>query len=308
MKVDLVYLWVDDTDPIWREKLNKSTNNVSVGKESADDCRFKNNDELKYSLRSAEKYAPWINKIFIVTYNQTPVWLDTSNPKVRIVDHSEIIPQDKMPVFNSCVIENRIPFINELSEYFLLANDDTFFWNKVDENFFFRDEKPIFRAGKKIKNKEYKHLYGHSVHKAYQKVKEKCGKSVPYFPHHNIDAYKKSDFLNCIKEFEKDFDETLNHKFRTPEDIQRVIVLYLAVVQNKAILKEIKVNPLLKIFGIKYPDSEYFGLKKSNLKNIKNSKAKLMCINDSIKTTDYDRKKMVEILEEKFPKPSEFER
>lgn len=211
MKVDLVYLWVDDKDSLWQEKRAKSAS-INALKESTNECRFKNNDELKYSLRSAEKFAPWINKIFIVTDNQVPSWLNTNCEKIRIVDHSEIIPKDKLPIFNSCVIENRIPFIEDLSEYFLLANDDTFFWGNVEENFFFDKEKTIFRVGKRIRNKKYRHLYGHSVFKAYQMIKNKFGISVPYFPHHNIDIYEKSVFLDCIKEFQADFDETLNHK------------------------------------------------------------------------------------------------
>lgn len=307
MKVDLVYLWVDDKDSLWQEKRAKSAN-IKVVKESSDDCRFKNNDELKYSLRSVEKFASWINKIFIVTDNQVPFWLNTNCEKIKVVDHSEIIPKDKLPVFNSCVIEDRVPFIDDLSEHFLLANDDTFFWGDVDEKFFFDEGKTIFRVGKRIKNKEYRHLYGHSVYKAYQMIKDKFGVSVPYFPHHNIDAYEKSAFLDCIKEFQSDFDETLNHKFRTPEDVQRVIVSFYAMAKNRAIIKETEVNPLLKFFGLKNLESEYLGLKKSNLQKIRNSNAKLLCINDNRKTTDFDREMMVKILEEKFPKPSQFER
>ena len=273
MKVDLVYLWVDDKDPLWQEKRAKSAD-IKVVKES-DACRFKDNNELKYSLRSVEKFAPWINRIFVVTDNQIPSWLNTDCDKIRVVDHSEIIPKDKLPVFNSCVIENRIPFIADLSEYFLLANDDTFFLDAVDENFFFDRGKIIFRVGNRIKNKEYRHLYGYSVYKAYQMIKDKFGVSVPYFSHHNIDAYKKSVFLECIQAFQADFDETLNHKFRTPDDTQRVIVSFYATVKNKAVIRETAVNPLLKFLGLKNSESEYFGLKKSNLTKIKNSKAKL---------------------------------
>lgn len=306
MKVDLVYLWVDDKDPLWQKKRVQSTKSEVI-KESADACRFKDNNELKYSLRSVEKFAPWINRIFVVTDNQIPSWLNTDCDKIRVVDHSEIIPKDKLPVFNSCVIENRIPFIADLSEYFLLANDDTFFWDAVDENFFFDRGKIIFRVGNRIKNKEYRHLYGHSVYKAYQMIKDKFGVSVPYFSHHNIDAYKKSVFLECIQAFQTDFDETLSHKFRTIDDVQRVIVSFYAAVNNKAITRETVVNPILKFLGLKNPESEYFGLKKSNLTKIKTSKAKLLCINDNRKTTDYDREMMVKILEEKFPMPSQFE-
>ncbi len=75
MNIDLVYLWVDENDKNWREKKSKYTTK-SYNKDAVDDCRFVNNDELKYSLRSIEKYAPWINRIFIVTDNQTPEWLN----------------------------------------------------------------------------------------------------------------------------------------------------------------------------------------------------------------------------------------
>jgi hypothetical protein len=36
--------------------------------------RFRDNQELKYSLRSIEKYAGWVRKIFIVTNGQLPNW------------------------------------------------------------------------------------------------------------------------------------------------------------------------------------------------------------------------------------------
>lgn len=307
MKIDLVYLWVDDNDSEWKAKKD-SFLNKPLDKEAADDCRFKNNDELKYALRSASKYAPWINRIFIVTDNQTPEWLNVNNPKIKIIDHSAIIPKDKLPIYNSCVIENCVPFIPELSEYFLLANDDTFFWNPLCEEFFFKDGKPICRMNAKIKNKPYKHLYGHSIFKAYNLIKETFGKSVPYFSHHNIDSYCKSHFLECMEKFKSKFAETLNHRFRDPEDIQRIIVSYYAIIQGKAIIRNIKINRFLKLFGLKTPDSEYFNLKKSTKNKIKNSKAKLLCINDCRKTTDKDREFMKNLLEEKFPEKSEFEK
>ena len=81
--------------------------------------RYANNDELKYSLRSIAMYAPWVRKVFIVTDNQVPAWLDTSNPKVRIVDHAEIMPAESLPCFNSSLIEHFLYKIPGLSEHFL---------------------------------------------------------------------------------------------------------------------------------------------------------------------------------------------
>ncbi|MDE5919514.1 MAG: Stealth CR1 domain-containing protein, partial [Duncaniella sp.] len=74
-EIDMVYLWVNGNDPVWQAKRN-----AAVGKpveRLAMNCegRYADNDELKYSLRSVEMYAPWIRRIFIVTDNQVPEWL-----------------------------------------------------------------------------------------------------------------------------------------------------------------------------------------------------------------------------------------
>ena len=68
IKIDLVYLWVDGNDKEWQRKRNFWAEKSGLKEEiSLDICRYADNQELKYSLRSAEMYAPWINKIFIIT-------------------------------------------------------------------------------------------------------------------------------------------------------------------------------------------------------------------------------------------------
>ena len=118
MDIDLVYLWVNGNDPKWIAKRN-----ACIGKptDKQENCagRYADSGELKYSLRSVEKYAPWIRKIFIVTDDQVPEWLDTNNPKVRVVDHKEILPKESLPCFNSTLIEHYLDKISGLSEHFL---------------------------------------------------------------------------------------------------------------------------------------------------------------------------------------------
>ena len=179
LQIDLVYLWVDNKDELWLDKFKKySEKTDSLDADATNVCRFYDNEELKFSLRSVEKNMPWINKIYIITDNQKPDWLQTGD-KVEIVNHTDIIPNDKLPLFNSCAIETRIPFIKNLSEYFLYANDDTFVWDYVDKNFFFDDSgKAICRLDKKIKkNKKCNHLYGYTLKRAYEIVSQKY--SVP---------------------------------------------------------------------------------------------------------------------------------
>ena len=220
--IDIVYLWCNSSDSVWREKKNnelkkygKSLDNDSVG-----DCRFIDNDELKYSLRSLEKFAPWINNVFIVTDNQIPEWLDTTNPKIHIINHSQILPAEALPTFNSMAIETVLHKIPNLSEHFLYANDDMFFGNFVEKSFFFNKlGAPIIRFLKRrIIKKIYRRLYGYTIAESYKLVKNKIGKSCPNFPHHNIDAYRKSDLEECRKELgitQYELADKLNISFKT---------------------------------------------------------------------------------------------
>lgn len=311
MKVDLVYLWVDGNDPEWRKKKESYLTDIKkYDNDAVNVSRFANNDELKYSLRSVEQFAPWINRIFIVTDNQIPHWLNTDNPKVTIVDHKEIFPADKLPLFNSNAIEAKISEIPGLSEYFLYANDDMFFWGTVDKEFFFEGEKVICRFDKKLKREQYnKGLYGSSIRRAYNLVKDRYNLPMDaHYPHHNIDAYRKSIFYSCEEEYKKDFDKTLNNRFREFDDIQRSIVSFYAVATGAGVPKFVHCSWIDKhIFRKKY-DSMYSSVSSKKLDKILNCEAKLMCLNDYRKTTNSDRSKLKEVLEKKFPNKSEFEK
>ncbi|MDR3208272.1 MAG: Stealth CR1 domain-containing protein [Rickettsiales bacterium] len=139
MKIDLVYLWVDGGDPKWQEKKNAALAKMGrpIPSYSTDQARFQDNDELKYSLRSAERFAPWLNHIYVITDGQTPEWLNAENPKITIVDHKEIVPAELLPTFNSNMLEFFLHNIPGLSEHFLYANDDMFFGRPAKPDFFF---------------------------------------------------------------------------------------------------------------------------------------------------------------------------
>ena len=98
-------------------------------------------------------YAPWINHVYIVTDRQVPKWLNTEYEKVTVVDHSEIMPKECIPCFNSAVIEYFLPFIPKLSEKFLYGNDDLFLGKKVYPEDFFVGDKPVVRV-KAIRRKK----------------------------------------------------------------------------------------------------------------------------------------------------------
>ncbi len=127
MPIDAVYTWVDGADDAWRQR--RAAAGAAAGHALAVNAsRFESHDELRYSLRSLEFYADWINHIWLVTDGQTPGWLDTGHDRITVIDHREIFTDPSvLPVFNSHAIESQLHHIDGLSEYFIYLNDDVFF-------------------------------------------------------------------------------------------------------------------------------------------------------------------------------------
>ena len=84
-KIDFVILWVDGNDPNWLEEKNKY---IGI-KGDSNINRFRNCDNLQYLFRGIEKYAPWVNKVFFITWGHLPKWLNTNNEKLEIVKHKK---------------------------------------------------------------------------------------------------------------------------------------------------------------------------------------------------------------------------
>lgn len=320
-KIDLVYLWVDGNDTELKQKRLYWQNQygAKINQQATDKCRFIDNQELKYSLRSVEKYAPWINNIYIITDNQIPKWLDTNNEKIHIIDHKDIMPAETLPTFNACAIETCICNIKKLSEQFLLANDDTFFADYTDPSFFFTEKGyPIFRVSNRILPKHLKEGgYFKMLKNAYDLIEQNFGYKLNYEPHHNIDPYRKSDFIKCNELFKEEIEKTTFSKFRSDSNIQRVIYSAYTCAIGEGKLK--KVSPLdwnlpfykklIKFITLDLKkDSCYFGAGDNRIfKKMKKYKPNLICINDCDDVTDEDRRNLKNKLENLFPEKSQFE-
>jgi len=310
MNIDLVYLWVDGNDPEWQAKRKHFFGNTVENSEINCKGRHANNDELKYSLRSAEKYAPWIRKIFIVTDNQTPEWLDVKNPKINIIDHKDIMPKVCLPCFNPFIIEYFLHKIPDLSEHFLFANDDMFFNADLQPDFFFaNDGFPIVR----LKKYPFETLiyrirfiigkipgqYRRAIMDSATLVKRKFGKYYSELPHHNIDAYKKSDYQKAIEDIFWDLAENcLTHRVRTVGDLHRSVISFYTLAIGHGHLKRVKNNETMRI-PVHKPDF---------MEILQRSQPKLFCLNDCQRTKDSDRERIRPFLEKLFPEKSAFEK
>ncbi|EFC50785.1 N-acetylglucosamine-1-phosphate transferase [Naegleria gruberi] len=109
-----------------------TTKNATKTDDTNSSNRFRDNDELRYSLRSLERFAPWVRNVYIVTSGQVPSWLNVKNPKVKIVKHADVYRNPiHLPVFSSPSIESQIHRIPGLSKKFIYLNDDVMFGNDV---------------------------------------------------------------------------------------------------------------------------------------------------------------------------------
>jgi len=102
--------------------------------------RYRNRNELQYSMRSLEQYMPWVRNIYLVTDGQVPDWLNTDHPKVTLVSHNDLIGDKYLPTFNSICLESHLHRIPNLSEYFIYFNDDLFINRPVSKETFINPE------------------------------------------------------------------------------------------------------------------------------------------------------------------------
>lgn len=333
-KIDFVMLWVDGSDPEWLKDKNKYKPNKK--KEDGKDgiVRFRDWDNLKYWFRGVEKYAPWVNNIYFITYGHLPKWLNTKHPKLKIINHKDYIPGKYLPVFSSHPIELNINHIKELSEQFVLFNDDIFIINTLKPTDFFingmpldnynevnldlTNEDPIFanilknnyhiiskhyNKRRVILTHPYKYLnikYGFS--RNIRTLKNTITKKnfVGINNNHLYQPFLKSYFDKAWKIVYKEMDNTCSHKFRDASDINQFLIRYLMLLDGKFIPKD-------------YSYGKYFSIHNNNkeiIDYIVNQKGKCICINDTDSTIDFEKckKEINGALDKIFNKKSNFEK
>lgn len=138
--IDIVVLWVDGSDPEWLRKRRQYAPEAQDN--GSDENRFRDMGLLRYWFRGVEVFAPWVRKVFFITDGQLPDWLDTAHPKLRLVKHSDYIPDAYLPTFDSNVIELWLHKIEDLGERFVLFNDDMFLTAMVKPEDFFKKGLP----------------------------------------------------------------------------------------------------------------------------------------------------------------------
>ena len=140
MDIDLVVLWVDGTDPVWLAEKKKYEPDKPLP--DGGDKRYRDWGLMPYWFRSIEAFAPWVRKVYFVTWGHVPAFLNTEAPKLQIVRHEDFIPKEYLPTFNSCAIEANLHRLPGLAEHFVYFNDDVFLLQPTVPEDFFRKGMP----------------------------------------------------------------------------------------------------------------------------------------------------------------------
>ena len=322
-KIDVVYTWCDGNDPLFQKERNETLKRIDAHyvEKAHGEARYFNNDELKYSLRSIEKYMPWVNHIYVVTNKQRPTWL-ANHPKISIIDHQEIIPNDLLPTFNSIMIEMYLHKIPGLSDKYIYFNDDVFVNEYLSPSFFFVKDKPVVRltyedkypflpsrdAGEDLL-KNNKHFWFKTVIRAWLLAFKRYGRKEFYRPCHVADAYVKDMVIEAMRVF-PELLMSNNSPFRSEYNIQRIIFNLVALYEFGSPCRVQKEPGIFyKLFGWRFKALEWYSRTESErtFKRILQFKPKMFSINTD-ETMDKSKLGATrKFLESQFPEKSSFE-
>ncbi len=229
--IDVVYTWVDGSDPQWLQRRAPFLRDASGHHEDNHDTRYESLDELRYSLRSIASFAPWVRKTFIVTDGQKPGWL-TDSERVVIVDHRELFEdQSCLPTFNSHAIEAKLYRIPGLAEHFVYFNDDMLLLNPSSPLDFFHSNglsKSFYEPLSNISGSPSVVLPGfaNAARNGSALLQERFGRSAHSYHLHTPYALRRSVFEELWNVFPAELAATCRTRFRSPKDISTASFLY----------------------------------------------------------------------------------
>lgn len=318
--IDAVYLWVDGMDQCFQTDLCRwaAESGASLNPNNLLPGRFRDNGELRYSLRSLETHAPWIRHVHIVTNGQVPSWLDTTNPRLSMVSHDTIFPnREHLPTFNSVAIELHLYRIPNLSRRFVYFNDDVFLGSPVGPQDFISPEgvQSVYLETWPLP----RDLHFGAVHdRIFAYTQQLLNNRLMNRPIRLAMAHSPQMYdLDLVEEVQRlwqpQMEETSAHRFRSPRDIAFRVLYHHYTLESAAHGSKHTAKTLHS------PSEDYFFLQlEETIPRMVESfealaflRPKFFCINDDVGVSE-EAEIVLEtfkaFLEEFFPHPSSFEK
>lgn len=321
--IDFVITWVDGNDPKWVKDKEKFTpRNKHMNKKD----KFRDWDNLQYMFRSFEKFTPWVNKIYFITYGHIPYWLNTNHPKLVIVKHENYMEKENLPVFNICPIEINIHKIKGLSEKFVFFNDDTFIIKPVNKETFFKNNLPVNVCISDIMHEgELAHIVVNNIdiinkyHNRHISNKHKKRSIIlnnfwkwfspkygfnsiktlllmywspftGFISYHHPQPFLKQTFID-VWELEKEkLEKVSKSKFRDDSDVNQYLFKYWQFVKGRFYPDNYK-NAYEKR---KYVNMRSMDDVKNAAEDIKSGKFEMYCPNDTLEKSRYTKKSVTD--------------
>lgn len=338
MPIDIVIEWVDGNDPEWQRKKDRVTQGMLFDDNSDDRAqRYRDWDNLQYIFRGIEANMPWVNHIFLVTCGHYPKWINLDNPKLTLMKHSDFIPNEYLPTFNAGTIELNLHRIPNLSDHFILFNDDMFVLKKTKRSDFFRGNLPCdsvgFSAIGANFSEEGKGIYGMNVmntrfvamnfkkgevtKKIWRKLYDLRNgrdllKTLTVLPYrdftgfncvHTAHSYLKSTWIEAWERASNDFNDTCLKKLRPEFWQSQWAMRYWQICNGNFVIRP--------VWFSKFFDMCKLGNEKKVIREIHKRKHKMICINDNIsdcKDFDLIKGRINQELEKLYPNKSAFEK
>lgn len=317
--IDAVYTWVDGSDPAHcRQLAYWRAQDPSRTRATSGPHRFRNRDELRYSLRSLERHAPWIRNVHLVTNGQLPPWLDRSHPRLKLVTHAELFAEPShLPTFNSLAIEANLHRIPGLSPSYLYLNDDLFIGRPVQPTDFlspqtghqvYFDGWPLPRRNTSRTTTDLALAHTQDLLDRRFRPRERRA------PAHVPVLYRSDIVQALVQEWGADLQATSAHRFRTADDVAIHVLYTYFIVEGQA----------ERYFPVHLSATDWSSVNafvmltsdtraaREGLATIARQRPKFFCINDDLPTRwpwieARTNRLLAAFLAEYFPEPSTFE-
>lgn len=311
--IDAVYTWVDSGSATFQQELEQARELCppDAAAEALAPFRFRQRDELRYSLRSLARFAPWIRNVHLVTNGQHPSWLNHASPRLRLVSHQDIFTTaGNLPTFNSNAIEMHLHRIPGLSRKFIYFNDDLFIGQDCPQASFIQADGDIryFEGIKLPQDLDPKDTADQACLGTLRDVTAQYPlQPLAYMPAHVPQVYDREWLEELESQFPEAFARTAANRFRSPNDfILRIAYAALALQKGN--------QPSLVRSG----KGEYSLVRLKpeilhclrDLRSVFNQRPRFFCINDELTSgwrTQLAGWMMRLFLLACFPRPSEFE-
>ncbi|MBO4965316.1 MAG: Stealth CR1 domain-containing protein [Muribaculaceae bacterium] len=328
-KIDFVITWVDNNDPLWQEEFHKYLPESNYS-DDIREIRYRNWDNLRYLFRGIEKYAPWVNRVHLVTCGQIPEWLNMNAPKLNFIKHSDYIPEEYLPTFSSRPIILNLHRIKELSEHFVLFDDDCFVIGNVAPERFFRKGLPCdlaafnalspssnfthnvvndisiinvsFKKYEMLRKHFWKWFSFHAGNKLYRTiVLSPWPHFQGFYDHHLPQIFLKSTLVELWEKYEDILHRTSSSRFRSITDVNSWLIRYWQLAKGNFV----PLNLLRDSVCLNMTDKQLDKI----VKTIVCKKKKIICLNDSnVSSFETAKERINAAFKKILPEKSSFEK